>query len=199
MDLDSDLEFESKMNRFVLMIIPALICGMAFISCDSDVLNKEESNNVVFFEVENIDRSDIATIRAKVSYSRMRSENQWQWETYDYKESEIADFAKFENDTLILNLSSIIPDEYLYSNQEKVWPTHGYNFSEGVIVSDINAKTNHIVLLTALNGAGEIVGDFFFGNGDNYWGYYVYADRDFTENHHAVYSPNDTFHFTQRH
>jgi len=170
------------MKNLVLIIIPALICGLVFTSCESDVFNEVESGkNIIFYEVENLKGEDIATVQAKVSYSRMRSENQWQWETYYYKEYEIANFAKFENGFLFLNLSSTIPDEYLYPNYEKVWPTHGYNFSEGVIVSDINARTNQIVLLTALNSAGEVVGDFFFGNGGNYWGYYVYADRDFIE------------------
>ena len=168
------------MKRFFLMIIPALICGVAFTNCDSS--NEVENvNRIVSHEVKNVNSDDIATVQVKVSYSRMRSENQWQWETYYYKEYEIADFAKYENGSLKLNLSATIPDEYLYSNSEKVWPLHGYNFSEGVIVSDIEAKTNRIVILTALSSAGESVGDFYLGNDNNYRAEYIYADRDFTE------------------
>ena len=172
----------SQMKKSVFFIIPALIIGVILISCNSDVLD-ETVSTAFFYKVENVKGEDIATVQAKVSYFRLRTENQVQWETYYYKEYVIADFAKYKNGTLELNLSATIPDEYLFSNSEKVWPTHGYSFSEGVVVvSDIDAKTNHIVFLEAFNSAGKRVGEFYFGNHNNFGAEYIYADRGFTEN-----------------
>ncbi len=72
------------MKKRILLIIPALICGMVLISCDSDEINGNGKPTM-------------------------------------YKEYEIADFVKYENDKLKFNLSAtFLKSIYIQKRSERI-------------------------------------------------------------------------------
>ena len=158
------------MKRLVLMMIPALICGMVLTNCSSDMENPTDENFVVMETARikaanvEIDGKDIATVKATIT-NRLCLENESCTIVYEVATS------KFENGGFDLNFSANVPDVYL----EPIF------VDEGFTASDTEAKIGHVILDAFDSAGNRMAGNFSIMSIDNQWSAsYVYADRSFT-------------------
>ena len=155
-----------NMKRLVLIIVPALICGIVFTGCGS---NKEvgipENNNSLLIEATDIEMNllccscgnDITSVKAKIyNWISDTDDGEYHWVIY-----EVAS-ARFENGEFKLNFSETVPDEYLLFN------------------NSIQAKTG-IVSIDAYSSTGLHCGSFELYDRECSVEY-MYSDRDFIEN-----------------
>jgi len=150
------------MKRLVLMMIPALICGMMFVGCVSDrVQAAEEEEGVSPFgcseEIDNV------AVKAKI----MKFNEEEFWVEYELASIEIVN-GKIELSEL--NFPETVPDEYLRP------PTESYDL--GLILCDIKTKIA-IPSIYAYNRAGTYNGAYELYS-DNWTAHYIYADRSYT-------------------
>ena len=156
------------MKRLVLMIVPALICGMVLTSCSSDMENLTDDNFVIMEAARikaanvEIDGKDIVTVKATIS-NRLCFENDECIIVYEVATS------KFKNGGFDLIFSANVPDVYL----------EPIVVDEGFIASDIKAKIGY-VYFNAFDSAENRMGNFEIMSGSFWSASYVYADRSFT-------------------
>jgi len=147
------------------MILPALICGMVFTSCEKV---ENAGSNTVVIEATGIETnfgcgcSDIATVKATISSMIPNQDGEYHWVTY------VIDSSNFKDGGFKLNFPETIPDKYLFDN----------DFSAGITVDGIQAKTG-LVSFDAYNSAGEYVGGFDLRSKDCSIAY-LYTNISFT-------------------
>ena len=157
---------KKKMKRVVLMIIPALICGVMFTNCDADkqeieqefdddglVLLSDKKLVIRATRVENSSK-DIVTVKAIFS---------------PYNEDYEVASANYKNGGFELTLPATVPDEYLGPHYR----------GGGTTVSDEQARTGAILQIFALDKARAVIGDFRLQS-DGGGIILIYADRSYT-------------------